>query len=134
VRPPDAAIVWAYLATFLAASVIDVGFVDRVGSLVLFQMLLKDFETGPFCEGGGHGWRRRWGVRARLMRLPACLMPVSRLGLFVTAAAEPPLHVPHTNPNARSGQWVAARFPLHRISESRLGSELEGIRGGEFCI
>lgn len=128
VRPPDAAIVWAYLATFLAASVIDVGFIDRVGRLVLFQMLLKDFEAGPFGEGGCHGWRRRWGVCARLMRLPACLMSVSRLGLFVTAAAEPPPRstqtpVPAPNSGWRQDFLSTASAKVGWVQSSR---ELEG--------
>jgi len=58
----DAAVVWTYLAAFLATVVVYVCFIYRVGGFVLLQVLLKDFATGPLYDGGGHGWRRRWGV------------------------------------------------------------------------
>ena len=104
---PDAVVVWTYLAALLATVVVYVCFIYRVSRLVSLQMLLKDFATGPLCEGGGHGWRRRWGVVQSGSRgsLPVSLMSVSWFGLFVMAAAEAP---------DRSRVWAAQQTPDSR--------------------
>jgi hypothetical protein len=58
VKPPDAAVVWAYLATFLATAVIRVDFVGRVGRFVSPLGF-----PSRLCDERGHGWRRTCGLR-----------------------------------------------------------------------
>ena len=45
-----AVIVLAYLATFLAAFVVRVSFVERVDGLVLLEMFLEEFEASLPCD------------------------------------------------------------------------------------
>ena len=44
-----------YLATSLAAVLIRVGFIERIGWFVPLEMLLEELEAGLLCDVGGHG-------------------------------------------------------------------------------
>ena len=44
-----------YLATSLAAVLIRVGFIKRIGWLVLLEMFLEELEAGLLRDVGGHG-------------------------------------------------------------------------------
>jgi len=92
-----------YLATSLAAVLIRVGFIKRIGWLVPLEVFLEELKAGLLCNVGGHGVKESVG---RVRRLPVCLYSLGTSPH--PAAAEPQVNEAGSEPKRCHG-WTACR-------------------------